>query len=244
MAQQQRLYEIGLFRSSTKNTNTQMHVYVSDKHVKVDLFAANFKSSPNLLEEYLHQVKRQEPGYIPDETDEDGEFNPLDEMHGRILKPFLQNFRELAPLDQSRKYTLQDCLFADELRYTVQAVEGELVPVSLSISKNKKHHHLIDARLPSSSSTEIDYSMFSIYHPREIQVQIDPNSNSLPGIPCKVFIHGRPQSSFFKVVYGSDERTTMGELLAYSNIQAAQFDDDNALIRTSRLHVLVQDEDG
>lgn len=64
MGQQRPLYDIGPFRSSTKNTNTQLNVYVSNKHFKVDLYASNFESSPALLEEYLRQVKRQEPEYI------------------------------------------------------------------------------------------------------------------------------------------------------------------------------------
>lgn len=61
-------------------------MYVSDKHSKIDLFTANFESSPVLLAKYLQQVQRQEPEFIPDEN-EDGEFEyPLDEMHDWILQ--------------------------------------------------------------------------------------------------------------------------------------------------------------
>jgi hypothetical protein len=82
MAQQQSLYDIGPFRSSTKNTDTQLNVYVSNKRFKIDLFTANFESSPTLLAEYVRQVQRQDPDYIPDETNDNKEFeDTLDEMH-------------------------------------------------------------------------------------------------------------------------------------------------------------------
>lgn len=239
MAQQQPLYEIGPFRSSTKNTDTQLNVYVSNKHFKIDLFTANFENSPALLAEYLRQVQRQDPDYIPDKTNEDGDFeDPLDEMHDWILQPFLPIFHELAPLDQSRKYTLEDCLFAEEFRYTVRAVEDSLVPVCLGNTKGKKNH-LIGARLPPS--THVDYSMFPVYHPSKIQLPINANSTSLPAVPHKVFIHGLPKPSFFKVVYSGDVKITLRELLAYSKIHMAKFD---ATVHTSRLDGLVQDDNG
>ncbi|OJD24950.1 hypothetical protein ACJ73_03686 [Blastomyces percursus] len=218
MAQQQPLYEIGPFRSSTKNTDTQLNVYVSNKHFKIDLFTANFESSPALLAEYLRQVQRQDPDYIPDKTDEDGAFeDPLDEMHDWILQPFLPIFHELAPLDQSRKYTLEDCLFAEEFHYTVRAVEDSLVPVCLGNTKGKE----------------------SPYWSPEIQLPINANSTSLPAVPHKVFIHGLPKPSFFKLVYSGDVGITLRELLAYSKIHMAKFD---ATVHTSRLDGLVQDD--
>ncbi|ODM14476.1 hypothetical protein SI65_10098 [Aspergillus cristatus] len=238
MAQQQPLYDIGPFGSSIRNTDTQLNVYVSDKRFKIDLFTANFESSPALLAEDLQQVHRQEPEFIPDEN-EDGEFeDPLDEIHDWILQSFLPIFRKLAPLDQGRKYTLKDCLFAEEFNYTVHVLEDSLAPVYLGNTKGKKHH-LIGARLPFS--TQVDYSIFPVYHPNEIQVPINANSTSLPAAPHWVFIHGRPQPSFFKIVYGGDAGMTLKELLAYSKIHTAQFD---ASVCTSRLDGLVQDDDG
>ncbi|KAG5297900.1 PKc-like superfamily domain-containing protein [Histoplasma ohiense] len=74
MAEQQPLYvlyNIGPFRSSNKNTDTQLNVYVSDKHFKIDLFTANFESPPLLLAEYLQHVQRLDPEYIPDIIEED-----------------------------------------------------------------------------------------------------------------------------------------------------------------------------
>ncbi|WEW56988.1 hypothetical protein PRK78_002447 [Emydomyces testavorans] len=239
MAQQQPLYSIGLFRSSTKNTDTQLNVYVADKCFKIDLITMNFKSSPSLLAEYLQHVKHQDPEYIPDNMDEYGDFDdPLDAMHNWILQAFLPIFHQLPPLDWSRKYTLEDCLFAEEFHYTVQVVEDSLVPVLLSTSRGEKNH-LIGALLPSP--THVDYSMFPIYRPSEIQVPIDANSTSLPGVPHKVFIHGRQKPSFFKIVYTGDAGITLKELLAYSQIHMAKFD---ATVRTSRLDGLVQDGNG
>lgn len=239
MTQQQPLYDIGPFRSSTKNTDTQLNVYVSNKRFKIDLFTANFRSSPLLLAEYLRHVQRQDPEYIPDETDDYGEFkDPLDEMHDWILQPFLPIFRELAPLDPSQKYTLEDCLFAEEFHYTVRVVEDSLVPIYLGNSKCMQNH-LIGAHLPSS--TRVDYSIFPVYDPSEIQVPIDATSPSLPAVPRKVFVHGRPKPNFFKTIYAGDAGITIRELLAYSKIHMAKFD---ATIRTSRLDGLVQDKDG
>lgn len=91
------------------------------------------------------------------------------------------------------------------------------------------------------SSTHVDYLTFPVYHPNEIQVPINVNSTSLPAAPHKVFIHGRPQPSSFKIVYGGDAGIILKELLAYSKIHTAPF---YASIRTSRLDGLVQDDDG
>lgn len=235
---EQPLYSIGLFESSTKNKDTQLNVHVSDKHFKIDLFAANFEDSRDLLDEYLRHVEHADPEYIPEE-DENGDFaDPLDEMNEWVLKPFLPIFRDIPPLDPDRRYTLGDCLYADELHYTVKAVGGNMIPVLLGKTERKKNH-IVGAQLPSS--THVDYSMFPVYHPNEIQVPIDDNANSLPGIPRKVFIQGRSEPSFFKMVYGSDQRITLRELSAYSKIHAANFAADD-LVRTSRLHGLVQDD--
>ncbi|KGO64842.1 hypothetical protein PITC_040870 [Penicillium italicum] len=239
MAKEQPIYDIGPFKSSTKNTDTQLNVYVSNKRFKIDIFTSNFERSPALLAEYLRHVQRQEPEWIPDESevDVDGEFeDPLDEMHDWVLQPFLPIFHKIAPLDPSQKYTLEDCLFAEEFHYSVQVVGDNLVPVYLSNTKNMKNH-LIGARLPSS----IDYSAFPAYHPREVQVPISADSAALPGIPHKVFIHGQPQPSFFKIVYGGDMSITIREIFTYSKIRMAKFDPP---ILTSQLEGLVQDDDG
>lgn len=119
---------------------------------------------------------------------------------------------------------------------TVQAVEESLVPVYLTNSKAKEHH-LIGARLPSS--IHMDYSMFPIYHPSTIQIPID--SRLLPAVPQKVFIHGTPNPSFFKIVYRGDVGITLKEPLTYSKIHTAKFD---ATVRTSRLEGLVEDDNG
>lgn len=84
MAQKQPIYDIGLFRSSTRNTDTQLNVFVSNKRFKIDLFTSNFECSPALLAEYLRHVERQDPEWIPDESEieMDGDIeDPLDEMH-------------------------------------------------------------------------------------------------------------------------------------------------------------------
>ena len=232
------IYDIGLFRSSTKDKNTQLNVFVSNKRFKIDLLAVNFESSPTLLEEYLRQVKRQEPEYIPDINEEVEFDDPLEEIRDWILQPFLPIFHSLPSLDLGRKYTLENCLFSEEFHYTVKAVGGNLVPVFLEKTDSKKNH-LVGAILPSSS--HVDYSAFPVYHPSEIHVPVNAESTSLPSIPRKVFIRGQSSPSFFNIVYGGDAGITVRELHAYSKIHAAQFD---VTVLTSRLHGLVQDHDG
>jgi hypothetical protein len=210
----QPIYDIGPFQSSTRNTDTQLNVFVSNKRFKIDLFTSNFECSPVLLAEYLRHVERQVPEWIPggSEIEADGDFeDPLDEMHDWILQPFLPIFHEITPLDRSQTYTIADCPFAEELHYTVQVVRGNLVPVYLSSTKNVKHH-FIGAVLPSS----VDYSIFPVCHPRDVQVPISASSAALPGIPREVFIHGQLHPSFFKIVYGGDIGITTREVLTYS----------------------------
>ncbi|KAJ5941949.1 hypothetical protein N7516_002117 [Penicillium verrucosum] len=219
MSRKQPIYEIGPFKSSTRNTDTQLNVYVSNKRFKIDLFTSSFESSPALLTEYLRHVQRQEPEWIPHESEVDGEFeDPLDEMHDWILQPFLNLPRNSSPGPEPK-------------------VGGDkIVPVYLSNTKNIGNH-LIGASLPSS----VDYSAFPVYHPREVEVPISAESAALPGIPHKVFIHGRPQPSFFKIVYGGDQGITGREILTYSKIRMAKFDPP---IITSQLEGLIQDDDG
>ncbi|KAJ5456825.1 hypothetical protein N7530_012099 [Penicillium desertorum] len=236
MSRKQPIYEIGPFISSADNTDTQLNVYACDKLFKIDLFTSSFESSPVLLAEYLRHVRRQEPEWIPDGS-ETWEFeDPLDEMHDWILQPFLPIFQELGSLDPNRKYTLEDCLFAEELHYTVQVVENKVVPIYLSNAKNMKHH-VFGARLPSS----VDYSMFPVYRPKEVQVPISADSAALPGVPRKVSIHGRPQPSFFKIVFGGGMHIAAREILTYSKIRMAKFDPP---ILASQLEGLVQDDNG
>lgn len=237
MEQQRQIYDIGPFRSSVKNKDTQLNVYVSDKHFKIDVFEDELRSSPAILKEYLRQVSRQEPDFIP-EADEDGFYeDTLDEMHDWILRPFMPIFRSLPPLDTSRRYTLQDCLFAEELHYRVKAEENELVPVFLEESDGKENH-LVGAQLPPSN---IDYSMFPFYSPRDIHVAIDEKETSLTGVPRQVFLPGRAEPCFFKIVYAGDVGITLRELRTYSKIRAIEAGNP---IRTPQLHGIVQDDRG
>lgn len=172
MVEPRRLYSIGLFTSSERDKDTQLNVLVADKHFKIDLFAASFEGSPYLLQEYLRHVKRQEPEYTFDDIDMDAEFeDPLDEMHDWVLKPFLPIFCDISPLDPNRKYTIEDCLYADELHYTVQVEDSRMVPVFLGRNDRKKNGP-IGAQLP----TEFDLSAFLQFHPREVHITMDPDS--------------------------------------------------------------------
>jgi hypothetical protein len=216
-----------------------MIVFVFNKRFRIDLFTSNFECSPALLAEDLRQVERQAPEWIPDESEleADREFDdPLEEMHDWLLQPFMPIFHECTPLDPGHDYTLEDCFFAEELHYTVQVVQGNLVPVYLSCTKNVRNY-LIGACLPSS----LDYSIFPVYHPRDVQVPISASSAALPTIPTKGFIRGQTHPSFFKIVYAGDKGIITREVLTYSKIRMAQFEPP---ILTSQLEGLVQDENG
>lgn len=97
------LYDIGPIRSSTKNIDTQLNVYVTNKRFKIDLFTANFESSPALLIEYLRHVQSQDPAFIPDSGRRWRVRSPLDEIHHWIFQPFLSVFCKQPPLEQSQK---------------------------------------------------------------------------------------------------------------------------------------------
>ena len=119
------MYEIGFFVSSAKNKDTTLNIYVANKRFKIDLLASNFESPPALLAEHLRHVELQELEWIPYELELEAEWefaDPLDEMQDWILQPFLPIFEAITPLNPSQRYTFEDCLFAEELHYTVQAV--------------------------------------------------------------------------------------------------------------------------
>ncbi|KAK2865357.1 hypothetical protein FQN49_003654 [Arthroderma sp. PD_2] len=238
---EQPIYEIGVFTSSSKNNDTELTAHVSDKQIKVKVFATDFDGYPALLERYLLYLKRLEPDYIPTdkELDEDGGFvDPLEELHDWILEPFLPIFRDLRPLDRGKQYTLDEYIFAEQLHYTIRVTEGEIVPVFVKRT-NGRGHKYIGARLPSSSL--VGYPMPAIYRPDDIHIPMDDDATSIPTPPRKVFIHGRSKPSFLKMVYHGDVKTTHRELLTYIKIHAAQFD---ATVWTSRLHGIVQREEG
>jgi serine/threonine protein kinase len=90
------------------------------------------------------------------------------------------------------------------------------------------------ALLPASR--QVDYSMFPIYRPDEIQVLVSDGDAALPGVPGKVYIKGL-QLSFFKSVHAGDINSTCRELKAYAGIQSATFVEP---VYTSKLHGIVQ----
>lgn len=232
------IYNIGPFQSSIKNKDIQLNVYVSDKHFKIDLFEEKLKDSPDILKEYFRQLDRQEPDFVADEDEEGFYEDTLDEIHEWLLKPFMPIFHSLPPLNPIRRYTLDDCMFAEEWQYTIKAVEDELVPVFLKKTDGKENY-VIGTQLPFSNN--IDYSTFPIYSPNEVQVAVNKDATSLPAVPRKVFIQGRPESSFFKTIYVGDVRMPLRELRTYAKIHALETGD---FIYTSRLHGLVQSDDG
>lgn len=237
MAQKKPIYSIGLFISSTKSKDTTVNIHISNKRFKIDLFSSNFENSLTLLAEYLRQVRRQEPDWVPDESElENMEFeDPLDEMHEWILQPFMPIFQEIPPLDPTHKYTLEDCLFSEEFHYTVKVMEDKMIPIYIDSTQNQEHCR-IGAKLPLSINTIVP-----VYHPREIQVEIDEESTALPGIPRKVFINGEPQPSFYKKAYSGDVTCTTREITTYSKIHTANFD---STVLTSKLNGIVQDDEG
>lgn len=147
-------YDIGPFWSSSKNKNTQVNVHVADKHFQIDLTPSNFETSPALLDEYLRHISHLEPDYIPETTDELGDFDdPLEEMCAWVMEPFLPLISDIPPLDFERRYTLQDCLYPETLYYTLRVVDGKLSPVQMH---ENCHGRFVGALLPDHSQLADD----------------------------------------------------------------------------------------
>jgi serine/threonine protein kinase len=92
----------------------------------------------------------------------------------------------------------------------------------------------LGALLPASK--QLDYSMFPIYKPNEIQIPISNTDTILPATPHKVYIKGQ-QLSFFKSIGAGDINSTYRELKAYAGIHSAIFAKP---IYTSKLLGIVQ----
>lgn len=135
-------YTLGPFWSSEFNKNSQLNVFISDKHFQIELKACNFKKSPTLLADYLRLLERLEPDYLPD-LEDDFE-DPLEELADWVLQSFRPLFRQIPPLNQHRNYTLQDCFFPEVFHYSLEADENDLVSIFLD---NTGQERLMEALL-------------------------------------------------------------------------------------------------
>ncbi|KAF2240241.1 hypothetical protein BU26DRAFT_498213 [Trematosphaeria pertusa] len=233
---QRPVYEIGTTGSSIHNTDVELNVFVSDIHFRIDLFTANFEGNPRLLKEYLLHVEHSDPEYILPlpENPNDIEFvDPLEEFYEWATKPFLPLFREILPLDCKRLYTLQDCLFPKQVRYTLQLAGDELVPVPLDATADRAP---VGVLLPPAK--KLDGSIFPVYRPSDIHIRLSDDAVALPTRPGKVCIKGQ-DVCFFKKLQPSDISMTHRELSTYAKIHAAELKED---VRTSRLLGVVEDE--
>ncbi|KAJ5614160.1 hypothetical protein N7528_007814 [Penicillium herquei] len=217
-------YTLGPFRSSIHDNDSELNVFVSNKHFQIEIKDSNFEKSPTLLADYLRHLEHLEPDYLPgpDEEFED----PLEELVEWALECFLPIFREIPPLDLHQKYTLHDCLFPEVLHYSLHADQSKLVPIFLD---NTGVPRFMGALLPESDS--VDYSSFPTYRPDEIEISISDESDSLPAVPRKVHIQGQ-QVAFLKSVGAGDVNSTCRELKAYAKIQSLSSSEP---IHTSRL---------
>ena len=232
----QHKYEIGPFWSSERNTDVQLNLYVSDQHFRIDLFTANFEASQRVLKEYLLHVEHSDPEYIPplpDNPDEDDMVDPIDEFYEWATKPFLPLFREIPLLDKDRVYTLQDCLFPKQLRYTLQLAGEELVPTPLDSTASGRP---VGALLPPSKKP--NKSLFPVYRPNDIHVTLSDDAVALPPQPGKVYIEGRNEC-FLKIINPGDVGMTVRELSTYTKIHSAGLGDD---VYVSKLLGIVEDE--
>jgi hypothetical protein len=235
---QQPQYDIGPYWSSSENTDVQLNVNVGCKHFQIDLFTDNFNDNRAFLDECLLHVRRLDPAYVPDITDDaqNDEFtDPLEDMHDWALKPFLPLFHEVPPIDLNQNYSLRDCLFREKVRYTLHVAKDQMIPILL----DERHEDRPVGALFSPSERAKYYSMFPIYRPDEIFVPICDNSSALPTQPGKVSIRGE-QLCFFKQVLAGDIASTIREFSAYANIQSAGFGPE---VLTSRLYGVVEDEE-
>lgn len=205
-------FTLGPFWSSEVNKDSQLNVFISDKHFQIELKACNFKKSPALLAEYLRLLERLEPDYLP-ELDEDFD-DPLEKLADWVLRSFMPIFQQIPPLNTHQAYTLHDCLFPEVFHYSLVTDEDDLVPVFLD---NIGRERLMGALLPQSE--QVDYSAIPVYHPDEIKVPISIESGALPAVPRKVYINGQ-QLAFLKSVGAGDVNSTCRELKAYAKMQS------------------------
>ncbi|KAJ5125067.1 uncharacterized protein N7515_008892 [Penicillium bovifimosum] len=209
-------YTLGPFRSSIHDKDSQLNVFVSNKHFQIELKAANFEKSPTLLADYLQYLEHLEPDYLP-ESDEELDSDPLEELAEWALECFLPILRGIPPLDIHRKYTLHDCLFPEVFHYSLGVHQDKLSPIFLDKVGEKR---FLGALLPE----QLDYSTFPIYRSDQIEISIPDESNSLPAVPRKVYIQEQHnQVAFLKSVSAGDVNSTCRELSAYTKIQSALF---------------------
>ncbi|GKZ31959.1 hypothetical protein AbraIFM66950_000958 [Aspergillus brasiliensis] len=205
-------YTLGPLWSSEFSKDSQLNVFVSDKHFQIELEARNFESSPAHLADYLRLLQRLEPDYLP-ELDEEFE-DPLEELADWALRSFKPIFQQIPPLNTCQAYTLHDCLFPENFHYSLVAEEDNLVPVFLD---NIGQERLMGALLPEWE--QVDYSAIPVYRPDEIEVPISLESGALPAVPRKVYINGQ-QLAFLKSVGAGDVNSTCRELKAYAEIHS------------------------
>ncbi|KAF2492859.1 hypothetical protein BU16DRAFT_583923, partial [Lophium mytilinum] len=209
-------YEIGNTGSSSRNTDVELNFHVGDKRIQLELLTANFEASPALLEEYLLQVKNSDPEYLPplpeelEKLDDDEEEfdDPVEAFYDWASKPLVPIFLDIPPLDPDRLYTVQDCMYPERLRYTLQVVSDTLVPVPLDPSKGGR---CSGVELPPSAKLS-DFA-FPIYRPDEIHIRLADSDNpaNLPPLPRKVYINGQ-EACFFKRLIWGDVSMTVREL--------------------------------
>ncbi|KAI7978253.1 hypothetical protein EIK77_001196 [Talaromyces pinophilus] len=225
--QSQPLYTLGPFWSSELNKDSQLNIFVSDKHFQIELKASNFEASPTLLAEYLRHLERLEPDYLPHSNEEFED--PLEGLADWALGCFKPIFQKISPLRIDRNYALHDCLFPNVLHYSLCADETRLLPVFLDRVGRER---LLGTLLPESQ--ELDYYSFPTYRPDEIQVPVPDGSSALPAVPRKVYIKGQ-QLAFFKSVNTGDVNSTFRELRAYAKIKTF-----SQPVNTCKLYGIVQ----
>ena len=234
---QRPLYEIGTTESSIHNTDVELNVLISDTNFCIDLFTANFEGNPRLLKEYLLHVERSDPEYIPPllENPTDNELtDPLEEFYEWATKPFLPLFSKILPLDCKQLYTLQDCLFPKNVRYTLQLAGDGLVPVPKEAAVDCAP---LGVLLPPSQ--KLVGSMFPVYRPSDIHIRLNDDAVALPTRPGKVYIKGQ-DVCFFKPLHLSDVSMAIRELSTYAKIHTAGLKED---VHTSRLLGVVENQE-
>ena len=224
-------YTLGPFRSSVNDKDSQLNVFVSNKHFQIELKASNLEKSPTLLADYLKHLEHLEPHYLPSPDEEFDWDDPLEELAEWVLGSFYPIFRQIPPLDKRRKYTLHDCLFPEVFHYSLEVQQEKLSPIFLDNVGDKR---FLGALLPE----QVDYSTFPIYRPDQIDVSVSEDCDTLPAIPRKVYIQGQQDKvAFLKSVGAGDVNSTCRELEAYSKIQSSLTSNP---LNTSRLLGIVR----
>lgn len=142
----------------------------------------------------------------------------------------------IPPLGQNAKPTLQDFLFPETMVYTLDVALEKLITRPCETLEGDTGQTSYGVLLRDEIC-----SAWTSFLPSEIEVIPKQPGNALSATPRKVKFVGDTIPFFFKLAQAGDQSIMEREIQTYKKTKDAGLEDD---LRISRLHGLVQDEDG